>query len=96
LSARDYSAKPGRQKLRRTCGNGFHQPGSQAQSSHGLGILRLVIGDDGHVQNRISILCDNDEEAVRRAEQLVDGQAIELWQEARRIATIQPKPARPK
>jgi hypothetical protein len=35
--------------------------------------------------------CDNDEEAKRLAEQLVDGHAIELWQEARMVARFEPK-----
>jgi hypothetical protein len=55
------------------------------------GYHAYIIGDDGHVQNRIEVLCDNDDEAKRRAEQLADGHAIELWQEGRRIATFQPK-----
>jgi hypothetical protein len=55
------------------------------------GYYAYIVGDDGHVRNRIEVLCDNDDEAKRRAEQLVDGHAIELWQEARRIATFQPK-----
>jgi hypothetical protein len=49
------------------------------------------MGDDGHVRNRIDVVCDYDEEAKRCAQQLLDGQAIELWQEARRVATFQPK-----
>lgn len=56
-----------------------------------FGYYAYVIGDDGHVRDRIEVLCDNDDEAKRCAEQLVDGQAIELWQEARRVATFQPK-----
>lgn len=55
------------------------------------GYYAYVIGDDGHVRNRIEVLCDNDEEAKLCAEQLVDGHAIELWQEARRIAAFHPK-----
>ena len=55
------------------------------------GYYAYVIGDDGHICNRIDVLCDNDEEAKRCAEQLVDGHPIELWQEARRVAIIHPK-----
>ena len=50
--------------------------------------------DDGHVRNRIAILCGSDEEAKRRAKQLVDGHPVELWQEARRIATFDSKDVR--
>lgn len=56
-----------------------------------IGYYAYVIGEDGHVRNRINVVCDNDEEAKRCAQQLLDGQAIELWQEARRVATFQPK-----
>lgn len=55
------------------------------------GYYAYIIGDDGHIQNRVEIDCDDDKEAVRCAKRLVDGHAIELWQEARRIATLQPK-----
>jgi hypothetical protein len=55
------------------------------------GYYAYVISDDGHVQNRIEVLCDNDEEARRCAEQLVDGHTLELWQEARMVATFKPK-----
>jgi hypothetical protein len=36
------------------------------------------------------MLCDNDQEAERRAVQLVDGHVIELWQQARKVATFIP------
>ena len=54
------------------------------------GYYAYVIGDDGHITNRIEIICEDDEEAKRCATQLVDGHAIELWQEARRITRLEP------
>ena len=45
-----------------------------------------MIDDDGHIQNRVAIFCEDDEEAKRYAEQLVDGHDIELWQLDRKIA----------
>ena len=42
--------------------------------------------DGGHITNRVAILAVNDEEAKRLAKQLVDGHAVELWQESRKIA----------
>jgi hypothetical protein len=54
------------------------------------GYYAYVIGDDGHIVNRIAVLCDNDQEAERRAVQLVDGHVIELWQQARKVATFIP------
>jgi len=38
----------------------------------------------------MDVVCDDDEQAKRRAEQLVDGHAVELWQEARKIAEFRP------
>ena len=55
------------------------------------GYYAFVIGEDGHFTKRIEIICENDEEAKRRARQLVDGHAIELWQEARMIETFDPE-----
>jgi hypothetical protein len=36
-------------------------------------------------------VCEDDEEAKRVTKQMVDGHAIELWQEARMIATFEPE-----
>jgi hypothetical protein len=47
-------------------------------------------GDDGHITKRVTILAANDEEAKERAKQLVDGNAVELWQEGRKIASFTP------
>jgi hypothetical protein len=55
------------------------------------GYYVYVIGDDGHIQNRIDVICNDDDEARRCAQQLVDGHAVELWQEKRMIATFRPK-----
>jgi hypothetical protein len=55
------------------------------------GYYAYIIGDDGHIVNRVDVLCDNDEEAKRCAQQLVDGHAIELWQEARKVASFEPE-----
>jgi hypothetical protein len=55
-----------------------------------FGYYAYFIGQDGHFTNRVQIICNDDEEAKRRAQQLVDGSAIELWHEARMIATFEP------
>jgi hypothetical protein len=55
------------------------------------GYYAFVIDDEGHVFHRIEVLCDDDDEAIRRVEPLADGHVIELWQEKRKIATFQPK-----
>jgi hypothetical protein len=55
------------------------------------GYYAYFIADDGRISKRVAIVSDDDEEAKRFAEQMVDGHAIELWQEARMIATFEPE-----
>ena len=51
-----------------------------------------ILGADGHIFNRVELMCDNDPEAVRLAEHLVDTHDVELWQRDRRIARFEGKP----
>ncbi|CAN7300949.1 hypothetical protein LJR220_001547 [Bradyrhizobium sp. LjRoot220] len=51
-----------------------------------------VTGDDGQIERRIDLACADDDAAKERAEALVDGHAIELWQGDRKIATFEPDP----
>ena len=39
-----------------------------------------IVGPDGHIQNRIDLICANEAEAKECAVRLVDGQKVELWQ----------------
>ena len=55
------------------------------------GYYAYFTGDDGHITSRVTILAANDEEAKELAKQLVDGHAVELWQEVRKIATFDPE-----
>ena len=55
------------------------------------GYYAYIIDDDGHITNRVQIICDDDEEAKRCAERLVDGHAVELWQQARKIERFDPE-----
>jgi hypothetical protein len=50
-----------------------------------------VIGPDGHIQQRIDLLCADDNAAKEQARQLVNGHAVELWQLGRQIATFTSK-----
>jgi hypothetical protein len=50
-----------------------------------------TLGDDGHVRGRMDVMCDDDEQAKRRAEQLLDGHVVELWQKGRKIAEFKPQ-----
>jgi hypothetical protein len=53
-----------------------------------------IIGSDGAFHNSVSLECADDEVAFKKAEQLVGGHHIELWQYTRKIATFDHK-ARP-
>ena len=55
------------------------------------GYYAYFTADDGHITSRVTILAANDEEAKEQAQQLVDGHAVELWQEARKIAIFDPE-----
>jgi hypothetical protein len=54
------------------------------------GYRAYIIGRDGHIVRREEFFCQNDEEAKERAKQFVDGHAVELWEEARKIARFGP------
>ena len=47
-----------------------------------------IIGPDGHIQERIDLLCADDDAAKERAQQLLNGHEVELWQLDRQIATF--------
>ena len=49
-----------------------------------------LIDTDGRIAKRDAIECDDDEQAKRVAKQMANRHAIELWQEARMIATFEP------
>jgi hypothetical protein len=47
-----------------------------------------IIGPDGHIVERVDLLCPDDDAAKDRAKQLVDGHDVELWQFSRRMAAF--------
>ncbi len=53
-----------------------------------------IIGPDGEFQNSVSLECADNEVALKKAEQLVGGHHVELWQYTRKIATFDHKPQR--
>ena len=65
-------------------------PTSEPMGPQLKGYYAYVIGEDGHITNRVEVICDDDEEAKRCARQMVDGHAVELWQGARKVATFEP------
>jgi hypothetical protein len=50
-----------------------------------------MIGPDGRITQRIDLYCEDEDDARQRAQQLVDGHAVELWEGKRRIAVFEPK-----
>jgi hypothetical protein len=63
---------------------------SKTSTGAKMRLYAYFIGDGGHITSRVTILAINDEEAKERAKQLVDGYAVELWQEGRKIAIFDP------
>ena len=51
-----------------------------------------IVGSDGHFYDAVPLECADDSEALEKAEQLVDGHDVELWQRARKIARFDCKP----
>jgi len=45
-----------------------------------------LIGRDGHFMKAVDLICDDDEGAMKRARQMVDGHDVGLWQHDRRVA----------
>ena len=54
-----------------------------------------LIGSDGHFYNAVplKLKCTNDDEAIEKARQLVDGHDVELWQLDRKVAAFKSYPA---
>ena len=55
------------------------------------GYYAFALGYDGHVIDSIEIRCGDDERAIRCAKQLVERYPIEVWEEKRKVATLQPE-----
>jgi hypothetical protein len=51
-----------------------------------------IMGWDGHILSAIDLHCADDDAAKQRAEQLVDGHDVELWQLDRKVAVFFSEP----
>ncbi|WP_456621269.1 MULTISPECIES: hypothetical protein [unclassified Bradyrhizobium] len=51
-----------------------------------------VIGEDGHIKQRLDLICADEVEARERAQSLVEDDVVELWQSDHKIATFDPDP----
>jgi hypothetical protein len=47
-----------------------------------------IVGDHGHFINAVEIDCADDAEATAKAQQLVNGHDVQLWQRGRRLGEI--------
>ena len=56
-----------------------------------IGYRVYLIDSDGHIQQRIDLLCEDDERAKEQAKKLVDGHDVELWQLNRRVCEFKAK-----
>ena len=50
------------------------------------------VGRDGRFSSAENIECADDQEAIHKAKQAVNGQGIELWEHSRLITRIQQRP----
>jgi hypothetical protein len=50
-----------------------------------------LVGPDGHIVQRVELVCTDDEAAREQAKTLAEWHDVELWQEARRIAEFRSK-----
>jgi hypothetical protein len=51
-----------------------------------------IIRPDGHITQRMDLLCVDEVDAHRRASELAKSDTLELWQQERWIATFVPYP----
>jgi hypothetical protein len=51
-----------------------------------------ILGPDGHIHDRVDMLATDDGEAIKLANQLVDGHDVELWQLGRKIRRFKHAP----
>jgi hypothetical protein len=56
------------------------------------GFYAYIVDSEGHVINRVNLAFESEEDAAERAEALVDGHDVELWQRDRKIATFRHQP----
>lgn len=51
-----------------------------------------TLGSDGHIEGPPTIVeCDDNQAAVERAKELLNGKAIEVWERKRLIVRLEPK-----
>jgi hypothetical protein len=48
-----------------------------------------LVGHDSYFIKAVDMDCEDDDDARKRAQKMVDGHDVELWQHARRIAKFE-------
>jgi hypothetical protein len=48
-----------------------------------------IIGENGHIVSAVDLICEHEGAAKERAQQLVNGSDVELWQAGRMIAVFE-------
>ena len=51
-----------------------------------------ILAPDGRIMRPVDLECDDDDAAIKTAQQLVDGHDVELWQGSRKIETFRYRP----
>ena len=52
------------------------------------GYCAQIVSTDGHLNTAVTIIAEDDEQALNIAELLVDGHDVELWNLDRKIAVL--------
>lgn len=50
-----------------------------------------LMGPEGYVMSRVDLICEDEETARERAQQLAQDRVVELWQGPRKIAEYHPR-----
>jgi hypothetical protein len=50
-----------------------------------------LIGPGGRITSRVDLICEDEETARERAQELAQDRVVELWQGARKIAEYHPR-----
>ena len=53
-----------------------------------IGYRLYLMSGDGHILRAVELTCENDSEALEQAEGLAQGQAAELWNQARLVGRL--------
>jgi hypothetical protein len=47
-----------------------------------------AIGDDGHIVKSTPLICDDDRQAIQKAEEFREGHTLEIWSGERFVARL--------